>query len=88
MLEWLVLVGLSAAIGAMSRLYIGGWKGLLCAAVLPAAVLLGCLLVAQVVEPIALWPVAFVFGGAAASAVGAASFALAGILRKRREHAL
>jgi hypothetical protein len=88
MLEWSALIFVSAAIGAACRRYIAGWRGLLFAVVLPAGVFLACLLVAQAVEPIALWPVAFVFGGAAASAVGAASFVLAGIRRKRGKHAL
>ncbi|MGV3569022.1 MAG: hypothetical protein ACO1PB_00390 [Ramlibacter sp.] len=69
---WLVLLGASALVGALSAWYLRRAFAWVVAALLPPAVFLALLLVQEYLLPAgeggaSMWPVAFVVGGTAAA---------------------
>jgi len=88
---WLILLGASALVGALSAWYLRGTAAWLLASVLPPAVFLALLLVEEYVLPASggggggggasMWPIAFVVGGTAATFTSWCARLLVGALR-------
>lgn len=83
---WLILLGASALVGALSAWYLRGAASWLLAAALPPAVFLALLLVEEYLLPASaggasMWPIAFVVGGTAAAFTGCCARLLVGALR-------
>lgn len=84
---WIPIVGLSALAGIVSALLVSGRKAVLLGAALPWLGVLAWLLYNEYFVPYqgggaSMWPIALIFAGSIAAAVGAAAAALTGRVRR------
>lgn len=84
---WILLIGISAAIGFAFGRSVKGIKGGVFSALVPWLLLLGALILTEYVTPYSgggasIWPIAQLVGGTVAAGIGLISFLITTTLKK------